>query len=367
MDGNKKKILAVFTNTTAGLYIFRNELLSSLSENYDIRVLSTNTGRIKDLEKIGCRITEIKMDKRGANPFKDMQLMRVYKKFIRETKPSYVINYTIKPDIYGGIVCRKCGIPYSNNITGLGTAFDRGGLLQKIVEFLYKKGCKKAVTVFFENSGNAEVFLSKKLITPEQAVVLNGAGVNLTRFSFTEYPEDDSVTHFLFMGRIMKEKGIEELFEAAERLHKNNFAFSLDVLGSYVEDYKPLIDKYTEQGWLHYYGFQKDVKPFIEKCNCFVLPSWHEGMANTNLESAAMGRPVITSNIPGCREAVINGESGLLCERQNADDLYEKLVEFIQLPYEQKRIMGVKGRKHVENCFDKVKVVKNTIDALHLN
>ena len=174
-----------------------------------------------------------------------------------------------------------------------------------------------------------------------------------------EYPTEQKI-HFLFMGRIMKEKGIEELFEAMRRLIDDGIDCCLDVLGESEENYKELIMQYENEGWLHYYGYQKDVKPFIKQCHCFVLPSWHEGMANTNLESAASGRPVITSRIPGCMETVDDGVSGYLVERRNIKNLYKVLKKFCLLSEERKE-MGLAGRKHMEENFDKRKVVEETI------
>ena len=177
------------------------------------------------------------------------------------------------------------------------------------------------------------------------------------------YPKGDTIK-FLFMGRVMAEKGIDELFIAMQKLVSEGIKCELDVLGRYEENYKEKIHKYEEEGWLHYYGYQEDVRPFIEKCHCFVLPSWHEGMANTNLESAASGRPIITSNIHGCLEAVIENKSGFLVEKKNADDLYEKMKKFSELSYEERKAMGLASRKHMEKIFDKKIVVEDTIKEL---
>ena len=166
------------------------------------------------------------------------------------------------------------------------------------------------------------------------------------------------------MGRIMAEKGIDELFEAMQHLVSDGINCELHLLGSYEENYKAKIEKYEAEGWLHYYGYQKDVRPFIEESHCFVLPSWHEGMANTNLECAASGRPVITSNIYGCLEAVEDEVSGYLCEKQNADDLYRVMKQFTKLSYDERKAMGLAGRKRMEMLFDKRDVVKDTMNVL---
>ena len=162
----------------------------------------------------------------------------------------------------------------------------------------------------------------------------------------------------------MKEKGINELFEAMKMLRKDGVNCVLDVVGGYEEDYKEIIQNYENEGWLFYHGFQQDVRPFIAKCHCFVLPSWHEGMANTNLECAASGRSIITSNIHGCKEAVVNGQTGFLCEKQNIESLYQAMKGFTELKKEERKRMGQAGRKRMETLFDKKEVVKKTISRL---
>ena len=161
----------------------------------------------------------------------------------------------------------------------------------------------------------------------------------------------------------MKEKGVDELFAAMRMLQKDGIHCSLLVLGGFDEDYSKQIEDCENEGWLRYHGVQSDVRPFIENCHCFVLPSWHEGMANTNLECAAMGRPVITSNIHGCLEAVEDGVSGFLCDKKNADNLYQVMKQFTKLSYDERKAMGLAGRKHMEEVFDKKKVVEDTISC----
>lgn len=357
--------IVIFANSSGGLYSFRKELIETFVEkDNSVVALTPFDDMVSELKNIGIKLIETPIDRRGINPIKDISLFHKYKKKLKILEPDLVITYTIKPNIYGGFACRLLKIPYAVNITGLGTAFQKDGLLRKLVTFMYKISLKMAKTVFFENSENMQIFLDEKIITRNQTCLLNGAGVNLEHFSLLEYPQDCEKTRFLFIGRVMKEKGIDELFEAMEKLITDGVKCSLDIVGNYEEDYADQIKKYESEGWLHYRGFQKDVRPFIEKCHCFVLPSWHEGMANTNLECAASGRPLITSNIAGCREAVVNGESGFLAEKQNANSLYEAMKKFTQLSYDERKAMGLVGRKHMVNAFDKKKVVEETIYAL---
>ena len=316
---------------------------------------------------MGCIYVETPFERRSINPVKDFHLLRKYISLMKKQKPDLVITYTIKPNVYGGFVCRMLKIPYAVNITGLGTAFQKRGMLRELVTLMYKVGLKKARTVFFENIENKQLFVKEGIVCEKQSCLLNGAGVNLEHFGLAEYPREDGVIRFLFIGRVMKEKGIDELFTAMKRFRAEGIDCTLDVLGSCEEDYADKIKEFEAAGWLKYYGYQKDVRPYIVKAHCFVLPSWHEGMANTNLECAAMGRPVITSKIHGCKEAVEENISGYLCKKKDADDLHRVMKQFIQLPYGKKLAMGLAGRKHVKNVFDKGQVVKTTVRRLYKN
>ncbi len=353
----------ILTNNDVGLYQFRKELIEKLLKQHEVVISLPDGDFIKALEDIGCKYIDTSVDRRGINPVTDLKLFSEYRRLLKQEKPDIVITYTIKPNVYGGFACWIARIPYAVNITGLGTAFENGGLLKKLVIILYKVACKKARIVFFENEENRQVFIKEKIVKESQTHRLNGAGVNLDKYQVTEYPEEDKVK-FLFMGRVMAEKGIDELFEAMKKLIADGVDCELNVLGRYEEDYKAKIREYEAEGWLHYYGYQKDVRPFIEECHCFVLPSWHEGMANTNLECAASGRPIITSNIPGCKEAIKNGISGFLCEPKNADSLYEAMKKMIGMSWEERKKMGQEGRNHMEEVFDKRKVVEETISAI---
>lgn len=354
----------VLANNDIGLYQFRKELIQELLKDNTV-VLSLPYGEmVEPLLEAGCRFLDTPVDRRGVNPVTDFGLFLRYRKTIKKEKPDLVITYTIKPNVYGGLACRLLRVPYAVNITGLGTAFQGHGLLRMMVTTLYRLGTSGAKVVFFENVENQQLFIDEKLVKAEKTCLLNGAGVNLEHYQVSEYPEECDGIRFLFVGRVMKEKGIDELFSAMRRLHQDGYSCTLDVLGGFEENYAQQMEEYQEAGWLHYHGYQRDVRPFIAQSHCFVLPSWHEGMANTNLECAASGRPVITSDIHGCKEAVVEGVSGLLCQRKDAQSLYETMKTFLQLSHEEKRQMGLAGRKHMEDVFDKKKVVSDTIVRL---
>lgn len=357
------KIL-ILANNDVGLYQFRKELVEELLKEHEVAISLPYGEWVEPFKEMGCVFVDTPIDRRGVNPKTDARLLRRYISLIGRMRPDLVITYTVKPNIYGGIACRLRKTPYAVNITGLGTAFQKQGMLKMLVSAMYKAGLKKARSVFFENAENRAFFMKEGIVKEERAFLLHGAGISLSRYPLAEYPKDNGITRFLFMGRIMQEKGVDELFLAMKKLIADGLACSLDVLGGCEEDYEQLLRQYEREGWLHYHGYQKDVRPFIADAHCFVLPSWHEGMANTNLECAASGRPVITSDIAGCREAVIDGASGFLCRSRDDKSLYEAMKRFIGLSVEEREKMGLAGRGHMEEVFDKRKVVARTMELL---
>lgn len=358
------KIL-ILANNDVGLYKFRKELIQELIRRGNRVIVSVPDGElISDIRKLGVKVILTDVDRRGINPLTDLKLLIRYFRMEVTLKPDLVITYTIKPNVYGGIVSRFLHIPYAENITGLGTTFQKENLVKKLVCFLYKISSKRAKVVFFENEENKQIFLDNHLIREEQACRLNGAGVNLEEYPYTEYPDEYEPVRFLFIGRVMKEKGVDELFEAAKRIKKEYPDVLFDIVGPMEDEYSSVIKKLEEDGIITYYGYQKDVRPFIARCHCFVLPSWHEGMANTLLEAGAMGRPLITSRIHGCLEAIREEKSGFLCNEKEVENLYATLIKFLELPYKEKKIMGQLGRKYMEEVFDKRKVVDATIGKL---
>lgn len=354
-------IILILANFDLGLYKFRKELIEELlHQKHTVYISLPNGDLIRPFEKIGCTFIDTPIDRRGINPITDFSLFLKYRKMMKEFNPDLVITYTIKPNIYGGIAARLAKKQYAVNITGLGTAFEKPGLVRTLVVNLYKFALKKAKVIFFENSSNRDELLSFGCCDREKTVVLNGAGVNTETYAYQPYPNNE-VVEFLFVGRVMKEKGIDELFEAMKRLVSEGEKCFLNVVGPFEEDYEDKLEQYEKAGWLKYHGYQENVIPFIASCDCFVLPSYHEGMANTNLECASSGRPVITSNIPGCKEAVIKDVSGYLCEPKCVDSLYEMMKKMIDAGSDGRCIMGKAGRKHMQDVFDKKKVIAETI------
>lgn len=358
------KIL-IISNGSSGLYKFRKELIQQLIHmGYEVHIATRFSGYERALAELGCKLTETSLSRRGINPFIDLKLFMQYVKIITQLNPDKVITYTIKPNIYGGIACRFKRIPLYANITGLGTAFQNGGLLTTLVTFMYKAAFKRVKKVFFENTENRDILVEKGIIEKSRTCCLNGAGVNLEDYPFAAYP-NDGTTRFLFIGRVMKEKGVEELFKAAKRLKAEQADIAIDIVGPFEEHYEDAVNTLDKAGIIKYHGYQTDVKPFIRQAHCFILPSYHEGMANTLLESGAMGRPLITSNVHGCLEAVDDGKNGYLCKVKDSADLYNKMKQFINLSYEQKVRMGKCSHDFIAARFDKKKVVEDTIREIN--
>ncbi|MBQ3431231.1 MAG: glycosyltransferase family 4 protein [Clostridia bacterium] len=359
--------LLILVNHYNTLRIFRRELLqrlSALGHELIVSLPETDEENRKIIESYGCSIViEPAMERRGNNPVKDLALLKNYIRLIKQVKPDKVITYTIKCNIYGAAAAKLCRVPCYCNVTGLGSTFQQENFTKQMVSAMYKLSMNKAKKVIFENIGNRDTFVRKELIQPEQAVVMAGAGVNIEEFYAAPYPPEDEI-RFIFVGRIMAEKGVDELFYAIQKLKSEYDNLQFDFIGWYEDDYEATVNELQEKGFINFYGFQPNVKPFIEKAHCVILPSWHEGMSNTLLEGASMGRPLITNNIHGCMEAVEEGKNGFLAKLKDKESLYEALKRFVELPYAQKRQMGIYSREYVTAHFEKGMVVQKTIEVI---
>lgn len=358
--------ILILANHSGGLYDFRKDLIAELKTHASVAVAVPHNDRWDELNGLADRVIELPIDRRGMNPLHDGKLFRQYRAILKEIKPDLVLTYTIKPNIYGGLACRMAHIPYAVNITGLGSAIENGGWLKKFVLALYRPALKGARVVFFENAGNRDTLAATGVVPKGRDVVLHGAGVNLEDYPCQPYPQEGPV-RFLFVGRVMHEKGVDELFAAAKRM-KQQYGEQVEfhMVGSFEEAYKPVMDQLEQAGVVKYHGYQSDMKPLYAMAGCVVLPSYHEGMSNVLLEAAASGRPLITSDIPGCREAVEDGVSGYLCPAKDADALYEAMRRFAALPVEQRSQMGRCGRERMEQQFSKTAVVAETIKHLEI-
>ena len=357
------KIL-ILTNHSYMLYRFRTELIRELMRDHEVVLSMPFVGHEEDFMALGLRCIETEVDRRGINPKRDLKLLNFYRKLLKAEKPDMVITYSIKPNIYGGWACQLLGIPYCSNVQGLGTAFQKPGLAQ-MVTVMYKTALRKAKTVFFENQGNVNEFLNRHIIPEKKVTVLNGAGINLDAYTLRPYPENDRV-RFLYLGRLMAEKGVGELLRAMKRLYEElGDKVALDIVGFYDDAVcQTQAEELIGMGAAVFHGFQSEPRPLYAAADCVVLASYHEGMSNVLLEAAATGRPVITSDIYGCREAVDEGVTGLLCTVKDADSLYAQMKKMALMPREERAQMGLDGRKKMERQFDKRIVVQNTVNAI---
>lgn len=359
-----KKIL-IIANSEKGLYNFRKELIEKLLSDSNKVYISVPSGeKSKLLVKMGCKLEETNVDRRGINPFRDMKLLLKYKKLIKKIKPDIVLTYTIKPNIYGGIACEQLNVPYIANITGLGTAVEKGDFLSKILILMYKFAFRRISCVFCQNQQNYD-FVKEKCIAKDKLKLIPGSGVNLKRFKIEEYPKNEKLK-FLFIGRIVKEKGIEQYLEMAENIKNKYKNVEFGIVGRFDDKkYKNEIEKLEREDVVKYYGEQNDVRPFIAKSCCIIHPTFYpEGMSNVLLEASATGRPVITTNRPGCKEIVEDGVTGFLVEERNVKELFETVKKFIQIPYEEKKKMGLAARKKIKNEFDRNIVINAYMEEI---
>lgn len=343
-----KKIL-ILANSSGGLYDFRNELVLKLLQNYEVVVSLPDEVRTKELEKEGCRVIPTPMNRRGVNPVEDLKLLRLYHRLLKQEKPDLVLTYTIKPNIYGGFASRINQVPYICTITGLGTTFQKQGLLLQLITRMYRTGLKKAECIFFQNAENKRIFEDYK-IQGKSSCLVKGSGVNLLRHSFEEYPKKDTVI-FLYVGRMMREKGISELLKAAEQLAAPDVEFQL--LGYCDEDLKDKLDEAEQKGSIRQLGFDPDVHTYIRQASALVLPTYHEGMSNVLMEASATGRPVIATDISGCREIFEEGVTGFGCRPKDAESLVAALKKFLALSVEERSEMGRNAREKMEREFDR--------------
>lgn len=354
MKGN----ILVLTNNIGGLHSFRKEVMKAIVDvGYEVYISEPDEDeRVKYFENIGCHILKTDFDRRGMNPFADFRLMLKYRSFIKQLKPKAVLTYTIKPNVYGGMACRLTKTPQLANVTGLGDAVENGGWLQKLTVTLYKIGLGKAQKVFFQNKSNRDAFI-RLGVADDSSILLPGSGVNLDHHTYQEYPADEGKIRFLFIGRLLKDKGIEEYFETAKRIKGKYPNTEFQILGAIDGPYQTKLEELTNLGIVKHLGLTTDVRPYIAAVHCTIMPSYHEGMSNVNLESQAAGRPVITTNVPGCKETVDEGSTGYLVEARNSQRLADAVERFIELPYSEKVLMGKNARRKVEKEFDRQIVV----------
>ncbi|MCL2051084.1 MAG: glycosyltransferase family 4 protein [Lachnospiraceae bacterium] len=359
----KQKTILILANFSAGLYDFRGELIKRLNNEYHVICAVPDETKAKELRELGCELVITPINRRGMNPLEDLKLVREYRRTLKKTKPDLVLTFTIKPNVYGGYACRKLRIPYLSVVTGLGSTFRGKKLVKWLIIKLQRCGLKKSACLFFENAEDMKIF-DKYRIKGKKSRLVSGAGVNLSNFRMEPYPQTEEFV-FLYVGRIMKEKGIEEFLKAAEVLHNEKTHFK--VLGFCEEDYQSALDKLEVRGVIEQLGFSPNVKEYYKQASAIILPSYHEGMSNVLLEASATGRPIIASDIPGCREAFDEGQTGFGFEKGDSDGLIKAIRKFIAIPLSERALMGRKAREKMGKEFDREKVVLAFLEEVKTN
>ena len=351
----------IVANDTTYVYNLRFAVIKELIEKkYEVYIAAEVLEFKEELEEAGCHLIDIKSGRHGTNPISDIKLMRKYKKIFKSIKPDYILTYNIKPNVYGGMACRHIKAKFMPNITGLGTALEYPGKMQKLTIFLHKLGLKKADVVFFQNQENMDFFKNHKILSKKtKMVLLPGSGVDLDRHKLLEYPNGD-VIKFLYIARIMKDKGIDIYLETAKEI-RNKYPNTEFHICGYCDDekYKQILKNYESQGIIIYHGEQKDMIPFFEMASAIIHPSYYpEGMSNVLLESAAHGRPIICTNRSGCRETVNDNETGFIVPVKDINSVIDKTIKLINMTVEERKQMGLKGRTKMEKEFDRKIVVE---------
>ena len=357
------KTILIASNVTGGLYEFRQELLEILTKENRVIVLGSKTGHIDDLLNLGCEVIETPLERHGTNPFTELKLISKYKRIIKDKKPDVVLTYTVKPNVYVGMVCASLGIPYIANVTGVGPAIDNGGMLRIITLFLYRFGLRKAKKVFFQNRADMELMEQENVVRGPHELI-PGSGVNLDRYRVLDYPQDNEI-HFVFIARIVKEKGIEQYLDVAHTIRERYPNTVFHICGNCTPAYEERIKTEVESGMVIYHGRIPDVTVIHKISSCTILPSFYpEGMNNVLLESCALGRPIITTDRPGCREIIDDGVNGFMVKQKDSQELIEKVELFLSLSWEEKKAMGLAGRMKVEREFSRQIVVNKYLKEI---
>lgn len=342
------------------LYSFRKEMIQAMVDaGHDVWLSLPKDPDNIFFEKKGCKVITTKISRRGLNPIKDLLLIFDYKRIISKVQPDIIFSFTIKPNIYGTLISNRQKVKHVCNITGTGATFLKSGLVATICKALYHVSVKNCYKTFFQNTGDRDFFIKHGMVKAERAELLPGSGCNLEQHSFKPLPPTSHL-NFIYIGRVMKLKGIDEYLACAKTIHDKYPNTSFYIAGWNEEpEYMKKVDVAQSAGYVHYLGFRKDINQWIERSHCTILASHGgEGVPNVLLESAATGRICIASDISGSRDVIEDGITGYLFKKANIADLIEKVELFINLSDSEKAMMGVAGRKKVEREFDRQLVVK---------
>ena len=366
---NKKIVISV--NTAWNIHNFRSGLVKALiGQGYDVMVMAPDDAYSHRLASLGCRFKMLSMDNNGTSPSRDLSLLVKYWRVLQSVRPLAYLGYTIKPNVYGSIAAHGLGIPVINNIAGLGATFINQSTLTWFVKRLYRCSLKKSHRVFFQNSDDRNLFVDAGLTRPGVVEVLPGSGIDLQQFQpYPEAQREDRGFQFLLVSRMLRDKGIEEYAAAAQIVRRQLPGVRFGLLGPIDSNNPNSIAPQRIVGWqssglIEYLKETDDVRPYLAHADCVVLPSYREGVPHSLLEAAAMARPIIATNVAGCKDIVEHRANGLLCNVESADDLADKMIQMVGLTRAQRFAMGQKGRKKVVAQFDENFVIARYLNAL---
>ncbi|MEQ6341777.1 MAG: glycosyltransferase family 4 protein [Gammaproteobacteria bacterium] len=363
------KLIALTSNTTWYLFNFRIGTIRALIEqHFKVVVIAPWDEFSLRLRELGCDVYDIEMDNKGSSPIADAKTFLAYRKLYRTLQPDLVLHFTIKPNIYGTLAARSLGLPCINMVSGLGTAFIRESWLTRIVERLYKLSQSWPRKVFFQNMDDMGLFVERGLVPAEKVERVPGSGVNLTQF-IAAPPASNSSTVFLLIARMLRDKGVLEFVEAARLVKARHPKVRFQLLGQLGVANRTAILREQVDGWVaeevvEYLGETDNVAPYIANADCVVLPSYREGISRILLEASAMARPIVATDVAGCREVVDDGETGYLCKVKDPVDLANILERMLMLTSEQRAEMGRKGREKMQREFDERIVIRRYLEVI---
>lgn len=366
---NRKIVISV--NTAWNICNFRAGLVRALVQHgYEVMVMARSDDYAPRLAALGCRFKLLSMDTNGTNPSRDLALLVKYRRVLQSVRPLAYLGYTVKPNVYGSIAANGLAIPVINNIAGLGSSFISGSLLTCLVKRMYRYSLRRSSRVFFQNADDHKLFLDAGLARAQVTEVLPGSGIDLRHFLPAQLPcVEGRGFVFLLVGRMLKDKGVEEYAAAAAMVRRRIPSARFQLLGE-VDSANPnaiaraRIREWERSGILEYLPMAEDVRPFLAGADCVVLPSYREGLPHCLLEAAATARPVIATDVPGCRDVVDDGVNGFLCRARSAADLAEKMIQMALMPVQRRAEMGTHGRIKVAAQFDEGIVIGKYLAAL---
>lgn len=370
MINHKKKTVAICSNYAWTIFNFRMPLIRSLTRSgYRVVVLTQFDGYEKKISNEVDKVYPVYLSRKGVNPFVDIITLCDLIKKLTYIKPDYLLLFTIKPVIYGSIAARIKSIPHIAMVTGLGTVFISRNVITKVVKFLYQFSLKRASVVFFQNTDDKELFINEGLVDEKICKLTPGSGIDLDKYKFSDLPNEPNLT-FLLVARMIKDKGVVEFVDAARKLKRLYPKTNFQLLGPMNVENRTSIShaemgRWLSEGVIEYLGVTDDVSIFIRESSCVVLPSYREGMSRVLLEAGAMGRPIVTTDVTGCREIVEDGLNGFLCACNDSADLAVKMENILLLSHEERIEMGKKGRRKIEEEFSQDIVFQLYFDAIN--